>query len=173
MARPRTLSDKQRTERRKKTQQKVSARRRSQYHSDPAYRKQVKEASRLSYRSAHGLSLRNLRNAAEFLPQLETLGHMRFLRHGDKRGEEVMCFTSRELAVALGGYHPNVFRDWVRTSKFPAPAIETYCPGRVLVYSLEQARRLLTVMGEHQAKKSYLSDEDTDTIAALFAAMRD
>lgn len=167
MGRQRIYSETERLQRQRKLNQGTARKRKNQYRQDASYRERVKVSSRVTYRRQHGLTLRSDRNAHEFLSVLDTLGTVREL-HGH---EAQLTFSVRELSTALGGYHPNVVRQWCREGKFPSPELSAVCKGRELVYTLEQARALLQIMGEHQTKKVYLSSRDTETITRLFAAM--
>lgn len=167
MGRQRTYSDTERQQRQRKLNQGTAQKRKKLYRKDATYREFAKGSSRATYRRQRGLSLRNLRNAHEFLDTLETLGTVRELHDAEAQ----LTFSVRELSVALGGYHPNVIRQWCRDGKFPPPKLSAVCKGKELVYSLPQARALLEVIGEHQTAKAYLSTNDKDTIKRLFAAM--
>ena len=170
MARHTTLSAKQRRDRLKKINEATVEKRNALYASDPEYREFIKGASRASYRKHAGMELRNLRNASDFFDQLPVLGSHRLIRGADTKRPR-LTFSLREMATALGGYHPNVLRQWCREEKFPRPTMQAFCRGRELVYSLDQARALMKIMGEHQQEKAYLSADDKAVIAALFAVM--
>lgn len=168
MGRQRTLTDAERQERQHKLNQKTATRRKEQYDGDVEYREFARGSSRATYRRKSGLALRNLRNAHDFLPSLSTLGSVRDLL--TKKGGEALTFSIRELAVLLGGYHPNVIRQWCRDGRFPSPTIEAKGARKELVYSQAQAKALAEIIGTHQQEKSYLSAADTAVISSLFSA---
>ena len=170
MARQPTLSDKQHRSRVHEVNRRTVKKRNALYASDPAYREFVKGSSRATYRRQAGLQLRNLRNASEYLPQLPTLGAERIIKGGTNRKR--LTFSVREMAVALGGYHPNVLRQWIREGRFPAPVLQAHVRGKELVYTIEQTRALMEIMSNHQIDKAYLSQSDAETIAALHEAMQ-
>ena len=77
-----------------------------------------------------------------------------------------MTFTVKELAVALGR-RPEVVHRWGREELFPQPLIEAEGM-RENVYTLDEARALVRVMGEHQEETSYYRSDHVETRARLF-----
>lgn len=139
-------------------------RRRKRYVADAIYREKVKNWNRSSYRRRNNSKLRNCRDN---LPKLRQFSSIRTVPIGRSR-RRVPTLTVPELAKALGGYHPVVLYRWQKEDKFPRPVIPSN-DGKI--YTEDQARKLLTIMSEHQDKKLYFQKSDGELIEQLFAVM--
>jgi hypothetical protein len=139
-------------------------RRRKRYAADSAYRETVNSWNRTSYRQRSNSKLRNCRDN---ISELHEFGSIRIVPIGDSR-KRIRTFSVPELAKALGDYHPVVLYRWQKERKFPRPVIPAN-DGKV--YTEDQARKLLTIMSEHQDKKLYFHKTDARLIEQLFKAM--
>ncbi len=149
-------------------------RRRDRYAKDASYQTSVNQRNRDSYRATHGVVLRDCRESINRLVEFGTK------RHVAVNGfvEERLTFTIKELAEVAGGYHPIVFYRWHKEEKFPRPNVELVDVDNnvqtdKLVYTEAQVRRLLVILGAHQATKQYLHSTDTTTIRSLFSVMEE
>lgn len=138
--------------------------RRDAYAHDPSYREGVTAANRTAYRQRNG----------GLKVEICGKGHVgRETEFGSVRsvnGQLAVTFSSEEMARLLGGYHLQVMYRMQRDGRFPKP--ETHVDGKKgQVYSLDQAKRLLLVMVDHQSKKAYFQSDDLDTIDSLKKAM--
>ena len=86
--------------------------------------------------------------------------------------KKVSCVDYPTMADLLGGYHKFVLHRWHRTKRFPRATHTVLSNGhRKAVYTAVEAKKLITIMREHQGRKLYLSERDTDTIGRLFSVM--
>lgn len=130
---------------------------------DSAYREKVKSSNRASYRRRSKCQQRNCRDN---IPKLHEFGSFRIVVIDGAR-RRLLTLSVPELAKALG-YHPVVFNRWQKEGKFPPPAVSA-SDGKV--YTRDQARRLLTIISEHQDRKLYFNKSDAQVIRQLFKAM--
>lgn len=147
-------------------------RRRDNYARDSHYRSVVNDRNRNNYREKNGVVMRDCR---ENLNRLSEFGMTRHVAI-DGMVYERLTFTTKELAQLMGDYHPIVLYRWHKEGKFPRPNVTLVDDNYVikpdsLVYTDDQAVKLLTVLGAHQAVKQYLHSTDTDTIRQLFSVM--
>lgn len=142
--------------------------RRERYKKDSTYREEVRKNCRDAYRRTHSVCLRNC------LPAMKTqlpLSPKRPVIIGDKV-KKIQCVTTESLANMMG-YALLIVRRWHMAGKFPKPTLRVKHSPRQMVYTLGQAKRLLTVMGNHQKENQYLRDSHTETLQALRGAMKD
>jgi len=144
------------------------------YNQDPVFRKKVLQANTARYRAAHSSGLRNCLST---IKNLSKFGSLRRCIEITKAGEVIekkleVTFSAAELAKALG-YHTVVMYGWHSSGRFPRPKVHVSGKaGRIqLVYTLEQAKRLVEIMGVHQKDSQYLRNTDTAVIAMFAQAM--
>ena len=145
-----------------------NARRKQEYSEDPAYRNSVIDSKRAGYREHNAMT-----NAVSGLGNIGRESDFGTHREMDLGGAEFsgVCFTTKEMASLLGGYHIQVLYRMQRDGRFPKPEMPIVSKPSVLVYTLSQAQKLLAVMANHQTTKAYLQVDDLDTIRALKEAM--
>lgn len=129
------------------------------YQTDPAYRERIRTRSRERYRQLNSVELRdagaNVGRIAEFASRRKV------------GGESIECLDIPEVASAIG-YHPDRVRHWICEGKFPKPSMEV-SGSKLRVYSVPQAKRLVSIIGNHQNRSQHLRKADSGTIAKLHA----
>lgn len=141
--------------------------RRIRYRSDRQYRDEIRKVCRNAYRRAYAVNLRDcLPSIKKTLPSSPKRS---VIMEGGKV-KKIQCVTTASLADMMG-YALLVVRRWHMTGKFPKPTLRVEHSPRQLVYTMGQAKRLLTVMGNHQKENQYLKDSHTETLQALRDAM--
>lgn len=150
--------------------------RRERYRSDPAYRQQVMEQVRESYRRKReeaGLPVRtgDCRENLELLPEIATRREVHF---PDGEIQERVSLTVDELAEALQRNTQVVYR-WINAGLFPKPALTTptHRNRKQAVYLVEEAEAFLTIFGEHQESSQYYRSYHTDTQRKLHGAAQE
>lgn len=140
--------------------------RRERYKKDLKYREEVRKTCRDAYRRLHGVLIRDC------LPAIRSK-----LPNSPKRRvnignatREIQCVTTEELASMLG-YAVLIVRRWHMSGRFPKPVYHVAHSPRQMVYTVAQAKRLLTIMGNHQKENQYLRGSHVETIQALKDAM--
>jgi hypothetical protein len=139
--------------------------RRKKYREDSAYRHRVLKARRRLYHKQKGKVRRE--SCLVNLPSIKNFGTVRMAYVGDSfKPSRRLTFTLKELAAVLGR-RPEVVMKWVREELFPQPLIEVEGM-RENVYTLNEARALVEVMGEHQEETSYYRADHVETRQRLF-----
>lgn len=140
-------------------------RRRQRYAKDKEYRVHINKQNRLNYHERAKVELREAVSPSE----LKTIGQRRLI---EETGAEAFCLTVEEIGIALGGYHKvNIYR-WIMRDRFPKPVFTTgQATQKVGVYTLEQAKQLVTIFSQHQKTSTQLRVGHTDTIRKLMDAV--
>jgi len=142
-------------------------RRRIKYMTDDRYRKATADTNRDRYRDDHGVEVRVApAPTSEGLPCAKRKVVME-----DGSTKTVLCMDYAEMAEALGGYHKFVIHRWHRSGRFPRAKNYTIETVRKAVYLMDEARKLISIMREHQKTKLYLTIKDQSTIERLFGVM--
>lgn len=161
-----------------KWQEARNERRRKSYHEDPSYRAARLEQSRKTYREKNGVDLPSCLGRIAEIP---SYGAVRPVVSGGGTVER-HCFTIKEAAEIIGPYEQQVLYRWKARGLIPEPVyqakvlVETTGKGGSYealqgVYLDEEVEALMRVVGEHQTRVRYYRTKDTDTIAAVFAAV--
>jgi hypothetical protein len=147
----------------------------SRYWRDSAYRERVRAAARDSYRSRNPDTAQNV--CADRLKQdlVATFGTTR--RVVDRRGvgHTGVTFTLSEMAELTARSRSSLYR-MVQHSMWPRPAhivAETeLSDSPTYVYTLKEAKALLTVFADHLSRLRLYRRDHTQTRDALFSAMK-
>jgi len=153
-----TETAKQKKARLRKSAQARNTQRRERYAADPSYRKRAVDSTRQSYRRNKGTEasttcLENLKNLGSFGQQRPVPG---------KSGRRVTLKVG-ELAAAMNR-NKDVVDRWIKRGMFPKP-------GAGELYEFAEAKRLVRLMGTHQAETAYYRMDHSELRADLFAAM--
>jgi len=152
-------------------------RRRDRYANDLEYREHIKEGARMSGRRTSpggGLQRDRMQICIESLKTVAKAGQERFRIGADGKvtKRKLRTLTSTEMAPLIGLSHAVMLHKWQRAGKFPRPEVRVIVvKTHAEVYTIPQAKKLIRVMKDHYAIKSYLSDRDTEVISALQEAM--
>ena len=158
-----------------KVTQERNARRRERYHTDDSYRQEVNQRNRQNYREQSGGV--ELRDCSDNLSILKGLGTVRLI---PATGDEILTFSSKEVAEVLDGYTDQFVYRCLKDGRFPPMGIEAeeeVANGRgtrkaaVMVYSEGEMRGIAEVMANHQKEYSYYRKSHTATTDALYAAV--
>lgn len=143
-----------------------NALRRKRYAEDPEVRQRAIESTRETYRVANG-GLIDPTTCLGNLEDLEKFGTKRRLAGGKKSRT---TFSIGELARAMNR-RPEVVYRWVRSNMLPHPNLrleEPLARTHWFVYSLDQARGMVEVMGKHQERTPYYRKDHDGTRHHLF-----
>jgi len=138
---------------------------RERYQNDTAFREHLKDYERTRYREQHAV---NVRDCSSSLKRLTDFGEKRTVIDGSRR-KTIVTFSTDEIAEAIE-YHPTRVRQWQGAGKFPKPKLQVEA-SKLCVYTLKQARMIVSTMARHQETNQYLRDDHTETIALLHRAM--
>lgn len=151
-------------------QKKYLAKRRMRYKTDAEYRAKViarrrEQINELKETPSKGYGV-NAGSALEFSTERKVVS----------KGGNVSptyTLTMAEMAVFLNN-SPSVFSGWVKSGKFPRPALQAHSlsGAAVMVYTDAQANCFAHVLRTHMANRSSLRKTDTRVIALLHAAMK-
>jgi hypothetical protein len=143
--------------------------RRERYRSDSKYRKEVLGANLKKYRDMVGMEFRK---AEPSMVSIVSVQDDVFDARTDKPAGRRLCVDYDNMAILLGGYHKYVLHRWHRSDRFPrANHYVKYGSHRKAVYLNQEAKKLATILRDHQSTKQYLSNRDVKTINRLFAVM--
>lgn len=149
-------------------------RRRDRYKADASFRRSAIDAVRAAYRKQRARQGEEVRDedCRINVPLLTTIGKIRSVVLGEHTEISVLTLTVDELAIALIR-HKRVLQRWMRAGLFPFPTIPIK-KGKTmeLVYSSDQAQRLLETFGHHTEDSQYYKKDHVVTRSGLFAAMR-
>lgn len=143
-----------------------NAKRRKLYAEDPEVRRKAIESTRGTYRAVNG-GLMDPSTCLDNLDDLGSYGTKRLLRR-EKRVR--VTFSIGELAIALNR-RPEVVYRWVRSKILPQPNFilqEPLVGTHWFVYSMDQVRALVEVMGRHQLNTPYYRRDHNETRNDLF-----
>jgi hypothetical protein len=171
MGRKQTIKTVMQLDKQKAKWRKTSNRKRKElYHTDPLYHDKVATASRLRAKQTRGGD--QVDRVAVCERSLALLQKSAVLRKIVDTDRVIPTFTSTELAPLLGLSSVVVLHGWQRDNRFPKPELAAIV-GRTHanVYTVPQAKKLITIMKKHFAEKNYLNSKDDETIGLLAAAM--
>ena len=106
------------------------------------------------------------------LPLLEATAQVRAIEQNGVSLGSVKTVTSDELAQALNR-DPQVLYRWMGKGMLPRPVFEARNDRNRLqaVFTLDEARAIVTVFGEHQETSLYFRSTHTDTIRRINQAV--
>jgi len=141
-----------------------NAKRREKYRKDREYRRKVAMKNRINYQVANGVL------DSSDLPSFSALSSIGEVRSFDKGSYTVseLCFTTEELAEALGGYTKHSLYGWQREEQLPRPIYHCHDLTRQKVYTLPEASAMVEIFREHRKVKKYYSKRDIRTTTQLF-----
>ena len=144
--------------------------RREKYAKDESYRTAVHKRNRDRYRSENQVEFRK----AEAPSVVDRQCKMALVEFPTGKTESVKCVDYDGMAKLLGGYHKFVLHRWHRSGRFPrATKFVTVDGHRKAVYLVDEAKKLVRVMRDHQKEKLYFTGRDKKTIGKLFEVMSD
>lgn len=146
---------------------KRNERRRLKYSQDPEYRTRLIKSTREGYRKKHG----TLEKPSSCLVNLEDLGAFGTTRKVTVAGVERrrLTFTTGELANALRRRVEILYR-WMRNDMLPVP-VHTSSElqnQHGQVYSYQEVRAIVQVLGEHQEQTPYYRQDHVETRKRLY-----
>lgn len=151
-----------------------NASRRDRYQSDPAYRDQIIQQVRESYRKQReeqGLTVRN-EDCRENLGLLPEIARLREVFLPDGRTDKRLTLTADEVADAMGRNTQVLYR-WMNGEMFPRPLFQVigHRGRKQGIYLIEEVEALINVFGQHQEGSQYYRNYHTETRDRLFGAV--
>lgn len=152
-----------------------NARRQERYHTDEAYRLVARQHVRNAYRNRRAEEGETVKNddCRESISKLAEIATERPV-YASGTATPMLTLTIDEMSVALIRQQSVLYR-WINTGLFPTPMIPAFNKAArrmQMVYSVEEAVALLTVMGEHQTRAQYYREAHVETREKLFKAIR-
>ena len=152
-----------------------NARRRQRYQDDPTYRAEVLQRARQTQfdtRRAAGFEVSEGEDCRRNLPMLEASAQTRDIEQNGVARGSAKTVTTDELAQALNRDLQVLYR-WMAKGMLPRPAFEARNARNRLqaVFTLAEAREIVTVFGEHQETSLYFRSTHIDTIRRINQAV--
>lgn len=146
--------------------------RRDRYASDEAYRESIKERERSKYRERRAAEGRPVTAREHGANVGQAKAHSHSYREPSlgsaKTGKSIWGMNIKELSAFLQMSESGL-RAWIRTERFPEPAIETH--ESIYVYSPTQVNKLARVLNKDLNTTPTLRSTDTEIINKLFASV--
>jgi hypothetical protein len=152
-----------------------NARRRQRYQEDPAYRQGVLQRARQAQfgtRRAAGFEVSEGEDCRRNIPMLDAAAQTRDIEQDGVALGSAKAVTVDELAQALNR-DPQVLYRWMGKGMLPRPVFEARNGRNRLqaVFTLAEARAIVTVFGEHQETSLYFRSTHTGTIHRINQAV--
>lgn len=142
-----------------------NARRRAKYQEDGDFREKEKERARVVSREPGATAANNpLTNVS----RIGSFGEKRTVVMPGGRVEEMVCLTTNELGPVLFKSVHILYR-WRQAGKLPKPVLAT--KAGVDVYSVQEVRQIVRILGEHLTKTPYFHNSHTKTAKDIQTAV--